>query len=252
MNEVIERITVSRSLRLMPGETEDQAMVRRIKMHEFLMTGGVQVGRDKDGQMTYSGPITAAGYPVCPWHGEDCLAWDEIVAGRGYWTQMEAELATAEAALAVETNESQVEFIQSQIENLTLALELRPRDALALRERSDEQIEAERAEVNRRRAKRNAEFEKITKAAKEVAEAARNGGELPLVYAKAGPKQGGNPWDRGPKEKLNRKTGEITETWWSDPEPEDDSRNDAVAAFATEDLPDTIVVDGDEGEEGDE
>ena len=69
------------TLHLFPGETEDAAILRRVRMHEFLMTGGTQLGV-VDGKMTYSDPIDAATTPVCPWHDEDCIAWAEIQAGR--------------------------------------------------------------------------------------------------------------------------------------------------------------------------
>jgi hypothetical protein len=72
------------------GETEEKALRRRVRMHEFLMTGGIQLTSKPT--VTYSEPIdpltVAEEYPDCPWHGVDpdgtkCSAWEEIVAGRG-------------------------------------------------------------------------------------------------------------------------------------------------------------------------
>lgn len=213
---------------------DGRTLKRRIKMHEFLMTGGVQTGYNDKGEMTYSGPITVVNDPVCPWHGLSCEAWQEIVAGRGEWTAMEAELAQAQGALEVEKNESQLEFIKSEIDRLTEKLEMRPRDAKQLRGRTPEQIEAERKLILKMK-KSN-------------------------VYAAAGPKTGGNPWDR---KEIPAQARKVRDDWndnapmWSGkpytpPEPEADSRNDAVAAFAGEEVPDEIVVEGDEGDEGDE
>lgn len=211
-----------------PGETEASALLRKIKMHEFLMTGGVMLGYEK-GVMRYGPPITVATDPVCPFHGEDCPAWEEIVAGRGHWTRMETELWEAEAELEnlVRGYGEHDEELADRISALRDSLEFRPRDAKTLRERTPEQLDAERREA------------KMAKAAQKLATKASQ--PKTGVYAKAGKKTGGNPWDRGPSD--------------SKPmifEPEDDARNDAVAAFAGEELPDVIEIDGDEGEEGDE
>lgn len=72
-----------------PGETPETALLRRVKMHEFLMTGGIQIGTDKQtGRAVYSGPVDPSVTTECPWHPEisgtqSCAAWTEIVAGRG-------------------------------------------------------------------------------------------------------------------------------------------------------------------------
>ena len=65
------------------GETEQSALNRRVKMHEFLMTGGIQIGYNADKIMEYTAPIDdpVAYGPACPWHGEGCSAWTEIFAG---------------------------------------------------------------------------------------------------------------------------------------------------------------------------
>lgn len=177
------------------NETTDQALLRKVKMHEFLMTGGVPIKTnlpEHHGRVVYSPPVTAITHPVCPWHGDHCPPWDEIVAGRGYWTRMEHELE----GLRNDTTDNEAE---DEIDGLVAALELRPRDALALRERTPKQIEAE------------SEPKKTKK------------------------KSVGNPWDR--------KT-EIIENLT-------DSRDSAIVAFG-ETVPDTIEIDGEEGEEGDE
>jgi hypothetical protein len=76
----------TRPLILLPGENETQALKRRVKVHEFLMGGGVVLGLDEYDRVVYSGPIDTTSHPVCPWHEEDCIAWAEIDAGRGYAT----------------------------------------------------------------------------------------------------------------------------------------------------------------------
>lgn len=83
----------SDTARYSPGEMPDAVLLRRVKMHEFLMTGGVYLGVDPETKRAvYSEPIdpdtVADEHPDCPWHGVDadgtkCAAWEEIVAGRG-------------------------------------------------------------------------------------------------------------------------------------------------------------------------
>ena len=65
------------------GETEESALKRRVKMHEFLMTGGIQIGLNSSGVMEYTAAIDdpVAYGPACPWHGEGCSAWAVIFAG---------------------------------------------------------------------------------------------------------------------------------------------------------------------------
>jgi hypothetical protein len=72
------------------GEDETKALKRRVRMHEFLMTGGIQLTQKPT--VTYSEAIdpatVAEEFPDCPWHGVDpdgtkCSAWEEIIAGRG-------------------------------------------------------------------------------------------------------------------------------------------------------------------------
>lgn len=254
------------SIILLPEETVDQAMTRRIMMHEFLMTGGVQTGYNDKGQMTYSDPITVADYPVCPWHGEDCLAWNEIVAGRGHWTRMEAELAEAEAELAVAIEEKDEESAFGMIPNVNRLrdkLAMRPRDALALRQRTPEQIEAEHAEAIRRRVKRTRDLDEVARAAGRIADKFTQSvnahpSTTGRVYAAAGPKTGGNPWDRKTTI-VDEKTGEVFDRPVRHRDHhtpmfkvEDDSRDDAARAFGGEAVPDHIEIDGDEGEEGEE
>lgn len=69
-----------------PGETPETALRRRVKFHEFMMTGG-QPNGFKNGKMSYSDPVDPIVTPNCPWHnadgaGEPCAAWTEIVEGR--------------------------------------------------------------------------------------------------------------------------------------------------------------------------
>lgn len=305
----------------LPSETgvdvDGRTMIRRIKMHEFLMTGGVKVG-EREGRTTYSDPIdhqAAEWENKCPWHGEqdgDCDAWLEIVAGRGYWTRLAAELATLQSDFIEDGGEGNVD----RIAELMAVLEMQPRDAKALRERTPEMLAEERAHTLRAKARRTASLKSATAAAAKIAEglthapnwrvATKNGftvyctdhkptahedetwTRIPSgrsqciecafeaapakapVYAAAGPKRGGNPWDKmsadafTPAEpSINYKTGEISDgydddgDWWNEgPKApvfqEPDSRDEAIAAFADTSLPDTIEIDGEEGEEGDE
>lgn len=69
-----------------PGETPETALRRRVRFHEFMMTGG-QANGFKNGKMSYSDPVDPTATPNCPWHnadgaGEPCTAWTEIVEGR--------------------------------------------------------------------------------------------------------------------------------------------------------------------------
>ncbi len=72
-----------------PGESKEHALARRVKMHEFLATGGVQIGTDPvTKRAVYTGPVDPASTPECPWHPDypgitPCSAWEEIKAGRG-------------------------------------------------------------------------------------------------------------------------------------------------------------------------
>lgn len=90
------------------GEKGDlaRALIRRIKMHEFVASGGLVTSSAKDGIVTYGPPVdfdairkqvaTIRANPhdnmddeiaealACPWHGEGCQPWFEIIEGRGY------------------------------------------------------------------------------------------------------------------------------------------------------------------------
>ena len=231
--EEVVKIAVSRSARLLPGETPQAGTLRRVKMHEFLMSGGIQTGYNAEGKMTYGDPITVATNPVCPWHGEDCEAWGEIVAGRGYWTKMESdltELKRLHADAVKEGDETTTEVLSFEVDKLVTALELRPRDALALRSRGAEQIAQERAEHEKAKAR----FQQI------ATQAAATARRMDRVYAPAGQKSGGNPWDRGPMV-VNERTGEILEP--VEPQPD---RDEVMAAFIGQAVPDRIEIDGEE------
>jgi hypothetical protein len=209
-----------------PKDEEGRTMVRRIRMHEFLMDGGVVTGRDKHGHVTYSGPITVVEYPVCPWHGEGCEAWTEIAEGRGEWTRLEAELAELQAEsenLAAGFGERD-EMLADRIAALEAKLEMRPRSVRQLRERTDEEIAAERAAFIQR--------------------------QHPSVYAPA-PRQGtGNPWDRKSEPHSSYVDYSDHQPKYHAPAPK--SRDVVAAALSDESLPDEIEIDGTEGEEGEE
>jgi len=200
---------------LNPGETEAEALKRQIKMHEFLMSGGVQIGY-KEGRMAYSGPVSPSTHPVCPWHGEGCVPWAEISEGRGEWTRIEAELAEVESYIAAATSAEELEALNGAAETLREQLSYRPRDAKKLRERTDAEFEAEKALYKK-----------------------------PGVYAAAGPKTGGNPWDK-PSHTHHTVKHYV-------PAPVLDARDDAVIAVLglRQETPDSIEID-DEGEEGTE
>lgn len=66
------------------NESPEAALRRRVRMHEFLATGGIQVGIDKkSGRTMWSRPIDPMVVKLCPWHPAPCSAWEEIRAGRG-------------------------------------------------------------------------------------------------------------------------------------------------------------------------
>lgn len=239
------------------AETPNQILIRRVKMHEFLMTGGIKAGTDERGNMIYGPPITADAekFPICPWHDETttseadrCDAWTAILNGEGYWTKIESELKEAEAKFEVlaaseHTDEEDLFEASMEIADLKAELEDRPRDARALRERTGEQIAAER----------------------------RSAG----VYAAAGPKGPGNPWDRqGPTRNSNihygagdrvpeggingsyvryggHSTSEKKDSWWK-PKPRLEDARDTTIKAARDlggEIPDEITIEGDEGDE---
>ena len=317
---------------VLPGETDSDGRTprRRIMMHEFLMSGGIQKGY-VDGKMAYSGPVGPSDYHDCPWHGADCWAWVEIREGRGEWTRMEAELAN----LRVEENRLIADGavltlgkVELQIAALKEKLDMRPIDAKALRDRTPEEIAKAKAAGKKSRA----DFAVAVAAASKTAGEHSRPGAAKIAVGKAHApnvalrladgvvdedtvlctehagykndvsfdagsetvlgqwhvvpsgrfqcrycrlnaparaekaKKIGNPWD---KPSVNTSTGEVTGNWrddepmwnhdyadkWSprpvEPLPED-SRDLAMDAFAGESVPDTIEIDGDEGEEGDE
>ena len=125
-------------------DDEGRTARRRIMMHEFLMTGGVQTGNDK-GKAIYSPPIVAAAHEVCPWHAPNCEAWAEIRAGRGVWTKLEDELSAARVALVVEKDDDRIASLKAEIAALDEKLEMRPMDARALRSRTPEEFAVAKA-----------------------------------------------------------------------------------------------------------
>lgn len=134
------------------NDPEGRSLLRAIQAHEFSMTGGVRVG-EREGKLTYSDPIDHHDPKwaiKCPWHEGDCTAWDEIVAGRGKWTRMEDELKAARAKYQAGVDKLSVEKLKKlheQITNLEWQLDMRPRDAKALRERTPEMIREEKAKA---------------------------------------------------------------------------------------------------------
>lgn len=118
---------------LMPGETTTQALSRRIKMHEFLMSGGVMTGY-VDGVMAYSEPIVAEEHVKCPWHlAEDCVAWVAIREGHGHWTSLQAELDVLTEAYV--EGEQRDDETMNRINELVALLKGRPAGWGELREK---------------------------------------------------------------------------------------------------------------------
>jgi len=268
------------------GDPDGRSAKRAIQMHEFLMSGGIKVG-EREGIATYSEPVDHTDSKwanLCPWHGDNCTAWNAIVSGNGYWTAMEAEIAALEALGAAE-NAAEL----NRLNELKVKLEMRPRDAKALRDRTPEMVAEERAHSIRAKAKRTAEFKAAAANALKIAESFKHGPNWKLTNAKGRVSifcdkhkvdtfpQDGDVWTRVPSGKsqceecrfeeapakapvhVNERTGEVFDhdDWWNDgPQkpvkkfvPEKDSRDDAVAAFAGEAVPDTIEIEGDEGDE---
>lgn len=297
------------------GDPEGRTPARAVKMHEFLMTGGVKVG-EREGKATYSDPINHHDPKysrLCPWHGEPiCEAWAEIVAGRGYWTAMEDELAGLEGELAGRKllGAFNDEELSARITKLQEQLSMRPRDAKALRERTPEMIAEERAHRDRNKARAKRDFAVAAAAAKaaaaalvsrplwvqknsdgvvvhiycevhkpvsETADADASWSRIPAargvceecefeaaepkprVYAAAGKKSGGNPWDRDTSASrasgsVNTRTGEVSDDWGGSgyskyepapTKPKNALADEAMAAFSG-DIPDEIVIEGNE------
>ena len=67
------------------SDVSGNILKRSIRMHEFMMTGGVLAGYDPEtGRAIWTEDVDPQVTPVCPWHQPvRCLAWDEIRAGRG-------------------------------------------------------------------------------------------------------------------------------------------------------------------------
>lgn len=162
-------------------DPEGRSLLRAIKAHEFSMTGGIPVG-EREGKVTYSDPISETDPQwsiLCPWHDGDCTAWNEIVAGRGYWTRMQRELAELREEVAnpgpgvgEETDQEIIDrdlAVAHDIENLETALQWRPRDAKALRDRTPEMIAEERARADLKKAKAKRDLAAATANAAKVA-----------------------------------------------------------------------------------
>lgn len=295
------------------GDPEGRTPARAVKMHEFLMTGGVKVG-EREGKATYSDPIDhhdPQWAKKCPWHGEPiCEAWSEIVAGRGYWTAMQDEMDALEKAVK-DTAAEDFDTSMARLTEVKDKLAMRPRDAKALRERTPEMIAEERAHLDRNKARAKRDFAAAAAAAKAAAAAlisrplwvqknsdgvvvhiyceahkpvsetadaswsripaARGVCEecefeaaepKPRVYAAAGKKSGGNPWDRDASASrfsgsVNTRTGEVSDDWGGsgyskyEPaprKPKNALADEAMAAFSG-DIPDEIVIEGNEEDE---
>jgi|GEM_PF-2691868 len=165
----------------LPGETVELAVKRRVKMHEFLMKGGIRDGLDKFNRVQYTGPVSPTTHPVCPWHAEDCIAWYEIAEGRGY---------------------DGVEEIEPDIVERRLSTTVTDAD----RKRwADRKPMLEESGYERRQSQGQ-----------------------------------GNPWDRKPMFEYTEEDAAFSEM------------REAIASGLSGDQPEEIVIDGDEGEEGDE
>lgn len=234
---------------LLPGENQDQAALRRIKMHEFLMTGGIEIRREK-GTVTYSESLTvldALEIDACPWHGADCEPWEAIKAGNGHWTKLESELEELTAVLRVRPAAGQpvpTKEMWDRYNQLREDLSMRPRDLQSIRDRTDAQFERERDAALRKQLKEdNAKYRATNPQAK---------------------KTGGNPWDRpgahnprsgygGTSASSGRGSGKpVGSSGYSyapPPAKDKDTRLAEAAAFLNGgEVPDEIVIDGDEGE----
>lgn len=194
-----------------PGEDESKAIRRRVKMHEFLMTGGVLLGEEpKTRKPIYSEPIdpltVAELHPECPWHGVDrdgtrCTAWVEIIEGRGTGEVVEPTLAE-------------------------------------LRGRTHEDLAEMRTKIRVARDQQDSFFRNSD------APGENPRTEPPMALS---PKPGGYPWDK----KSPSFSGSQHRSAERYIEPVEDARDTAIEHLG-EEIPDTIEVDGDEGEEGDE
>lgn len=117
----------------LPGEDAVMAMLRRVKMHEYMMTGGVSLGANKStGIVSYSVPITTdlmhnyAECPFCHAHAE-CAAWEMILDGEGYWTAMDIRLKEIAEQLQETTTIAEMDILFSEEQDITDRMSLRPK-----------------------------------------------------------------------------------------------------------------------------
>lgn len=115
---------------LFPGEDEAYALHRRVKMHEFLIPGGIQLGVT-DGKMQYSDPIIVDEWAFCPWHDSEdtepddiCQAWAEIRAGRNpqaLFERLQEQLADREREFLIVSSDDSEE-VREDAESLALEI----------------------------------------------------------------------------------------------------------------------------------
>ncbi len=266
------------------GETEQSALKRRVKMHEFLMTGGIQIGLNSAQIMEYTGPIDdpVAYGPACPWHGEGCSAWAVIFAGDndGTGTRNESGFTLAELREKY-PNIARVEREEAKDESSEDA-EIETPMALSGNDRVGQKIDsAAQYAPNTVALDDNNTFVASTalcaahwsrETADGLAKAAglardplwgkapksRYGCVLCMEFGE--PEQpatavSGNPWDRGrvagsPAPLLNdyESHGSYPRGGFRRRPRLEDSRDTAVRAFDNIEEPDEIVIEGDEDE----
>jgi hypothetical protein len=195
-----------------PGESKDNALRRRVKMHEFLATGGVQLGIDPaTKRMTYSGPVDPATTPECPWHPDypgvaPCAAWEEIKAGRG----------------------------SGEVVSPTLA---------ELRDRTPEELRDARERIRVARDQAEGIFDQTRNVPGEDPRIQRPAPKPAPRTSPSGSSQNKMAWYDDPDLGAHR----VSET-----RPRlEDARDTAMSSLGGE-VPDEIIIDGDEDEEGEE
>lgn len=263
------------AIQMFPGESDKAALSRRIKMHEFLIPGGIQTGYGADGKMTYSDPIVVSETTDCPWHGKRCEAWAAIRNGEGSASELRAvewRLSQLEQEHLYDlTNDKfdvklmpEIEELRAQRDKLQKIVnpkatirdlrapgrqldDLEPFWALF---RADKSVDEgtilcnghQRHDQFRRRAitQSNSDTEiavwrRVPRKDRECFACAA--GEPVTIPSFGSHKQVGFPWAR------ESQTSMVFE-------PEEDARDTAIDAFAAEEIPDEIVFEP--GEEEDE
>jgi hypothetical protein len=246
---------------LIPGDkgSFDKALARRIKMHEFLATGGVVI--EIAGGITTYGPaiditdlaaeyallnyddeadkITARHLVTCPWHGYPCSAWFEIIEGRGY--------GATDGPTLRELRERTPDEIKESIKSDEIERLLNQHPGMS-RDSARRAVESQ-DEFDRTQRERRTQFDSRTSPQDRFPENRRK----PMDYQKkhtplssSNPKGGGFPWDRDKKTSTTSGAGRHDRRFDAPEDARDTAMNEL--SDAADSLGDVIEIDGEEDE----